>query len=309
MTTGTALARRTLLANLALLATATFWGTHIPATWFVLAHYTSLEIILGRYCLAAPLLALLLTIETRTTGAIAEPKSPIRLWLLGGVGILGFALSYTVGLSMAGQIQGSLVSAAAPAVGVLVAWVLKGSRPNGAMQLALLLALVGAFIGIAGGQDLSHVALPGAGEALMIFGNVMWSWYSLAAQDWLKGWSQIRIAAWSIAMAGITSFALGGLLVVVDLARVPPLPDLTDFLVLIYLVVAPTVLGILGWNFGVRVLGLPISSLYLNLVPVTAVLTAIALGDKPNFWQLIGGLVIVAGIAQAQVRRLKPTRV
>ena len=106
MTTGTALARRTLLANLALLATATFWGTHIPATWFVLAHYTSLEIILGRYCLAAPLLALLLTIETRATGAIAEPKSPIRLWLLGGVGILGFALSYTVGLSMAGQIQG-----------------------------------------------------------------------------------------------------------------------------------------------------------------------------------------------------------
>jgi drug/metabolite transporter (DMT)-like permease len=35
------------------------------------------------------------------------------------------------------------------------------------------------------------------------------------------------------------------------------------------------------------------------------VLTAVLLGDTPNMWQLVGGLVIVAGIAQAQIRRLK----
>ncbi|MSP50344.1 MAG: DMT family transporter [Alphaproteobacteria bacterium] len=299
-----ALARRTLLANLALLATATFWGTHIPAAWFVLARYTAFEVIVGRYCLAVPLLVLLLAIETRATGARPEPTPIGRLWMLGGVGILGFAIFYTVGLSIAGQIQGSLISAASPAVGVLVAWALKGVRPDGPMQLALVVALVGAVIGIAGGHDLAHMSIPGLGEAMMIFGNVMWSWYSLAAQDWLKGWSQIRVAAWSIAMAALTAFVLGGTLVALGLARVPPLPDLADSLVLAYLVVAPTILGLLGWNYGVRVLGLSVSSLYLNLVPVTAVLTAILLGDAPNLWQLAGGLLIIAGIAQAQVRRL-----
>lgn len=299
------LARRVLLANLALLVTATFWGTHIPASWYVLQRFTSIEVILGRYCLAAPLLILLLVIETRATGAKPEPKPIRHLWLLGGVGILGFALCYTIGLSLAGQIQGSLISAASPAVGVMVAWALKGVRPDGAMQLALLLALAGAIVGIAGGHELGHLTVPGLGEVLMIFGNVMWSWYSLAAQDWLKGWSQIRVAAWSIAMAGATSFALGSTLVALDLIRVPPIPGLTDFLVLIYLVIAPTVLGLLGWNYGVRTLGLSVSSLYLNLVPVTAVLTAILLGDTPNPWQLAGGLLIVVGIAQAQIRRLK----
>ena len=303
--TEAALARPTLLANLALLATATFWGTHIPASWFVLARYTPFEVIVSRYCLAAPLLILLLAIETRATDARPEPKPFRHLWLLGGVGILGFALSYTVGLSIAGQIQGSLISAAAPVVGVLVAWALKGVRPDGPMQLALVLALIGALIGIVGGHDLAHVTPPGLGEALMVLGNVMWSWYSLAAQDWLKGWSQIRVAAWSLAMAGLTSFVLGGALMLLGYARVPPLPDVTDALVLVYLVVAPTVLGLLGWNYGVRVLGLSVSSLYLNLIPVTAVLTAMLLGDTPNLWQLAGGLLIVAGIAQAQIRRLK----
>jgi drug/metabolite transporter (DMT)-like permease len=298
--------RRVLLANIALATTATFWGTHIPATWYVLERFTSIEIILGRYCLAIPLLVLLLAIETRATGARPEPKPLRHLWILGGVGILGFALSYTVGLSLAGQIQGSLVSATSPAVGVLVAWALKGARPDGPMQLALVLALVGALIGIAGGHDLGHVTVPGLGEALMIFASVMWSWYSLAAQDWLKGWSHLRIAAWSITMAGVTSLALGASLVALGLIRVPPLPGLIDFLVLVYLVVGPTVLGLLGWNYGVRVLGLSVSSLYLNLVPVTAVLTAIALGDTPNLWQLAGGLLIIAGIAQAQIRRLRP---
>jgi drug/metabolite transporter (DMT)-like permease len=298
-------ARRTLFANLALMATATFWGTHIPASWFVLARFTPFEVIVGRYVLAVPLLVLLLMIETRATDAKPEPKPLRHLWLLGGVGILGFAISYTVGLSIAGQVQGSVIAAASPAVGVLVAWALKGVRPDGPMQLALVLALIGAFIGIAGGHDLSHVDVPGLGEALMVFGNVMWSWYSLAAQDWLKGWSQIRVATWSIAMAALTAFVLVGSLILLGYARVPPLPDLTDFLVLVYLVVAPTILGLLGWNYGVRHLGLSVSSLYLNLIPVTAVLTAVALGDVPNLWQLAGGLLIVAGIAQAQIRRLK----
>lgn len=304
--TAAATPRQLLLANLALMVTATFWGTHIPATSFILERFTSLEIIFSRYCLALPVLALLLAIETRATRAKPEPKPLGRLWMLGGIGILGFALSYTYGLALAGQIQGSLVSAASPAVGVLVAWALKGARPDGAMQIGILFALVGALIGIVGGQDLSRVQIPGLGEALMIFANVMWSWYSLAAQDWLRGWSHLRIAAWSIGMAGVTSFALAGGLLALGIVRVPPLPDLVDFLVLVYIVAGPTLFGLLGWNYGVRVLGLSVSSLYLNLVPVTAVLTAIALGDTPNLWQLAGGLLIIAGIAQAQIRRLRP---
>lgn len=300
-------ARQLLLANLALAVTATFWGTHIPASWFVLQRFTPFEVIVGRYVLAVPLLVMLLAIETRTTEAKPAPKPLWQLWMLGGVGILGFATSYTIGISLAGQLQGSLISAASPVVGVLVAWALRGARPDGAMQLALVMALAGAVIGIAGSQDLSRVALPGLGEALMLFGNVMWSWYSLAALDWLRGWSQIRVATWSIGMAAATASVLVGGAIAFGYTRVPPLPDLIDFLILIHLVVPVTILGLLGWNYGVRHLGLSVSSLYLNLVPVTAVLTAILLGDTPNLWQLVGGLVIIAGIGQAQIRRLKKT--
>jgi drug/metabolite transporter (DMT)-like permease len=250
-------------------------------------------------------LAVLLTIETRATGATPEPKPVSKLWMLGGIGILGFALTYTYGLALAGQIQGSLISASFPAGAVLVAWALKGARPDRPMQLALVLALVGALIAIAGGHDLSRVHVPGIGEALMILSNLLWSWYSLKAQDWLRGWSHLRIAAWSIGMAGVTSFALAAVLLLLGVARIPPVPDAVDALVMIYIVAGPTLFGLLGWNYGVRTLGLPVSGLYMNLVPVTAVLTAIALGDTLNLWQLGGGLLIIAGIVQAQIRRLR----
>ena len=105
-------------------------------------------------------------------------------------------------------------------------------------------------------------------------------------------------------MAAATAFVLVGTAIVLGYARVPPLPDLLDFLILLHLVIPVTILGLLGWNYGVRHLGLSVSSLYLNLVPVTAVLTAVLLGDTPNMWQLVGGLVIIAGIGQAQIRRL-----
>ena len=69
-----------------------------------------------------------------------------------------------------------------------------------------------------------------------------------------------------------------------------------------------TVGAVFLWNFGVSRLGVVVASLFLNLVPVSAVLIAAAMGTAPTLTQLVGGLLVLAGVLQAQLRRLRLAR-
>jgi drug/metabolite transporter (DMT)-like permease len=61
--------------------------------------------------------------------------------------------------------------------------------------------------------------------------------------------------------------------------------------------------GILLWNHGVRQFGIVVPSLYMNLVPVVAVLLSAAIGHPPTWWHLAGGALVIVGIALTYLRR------
>jgi drug/metabolite transporter (DMT)-like permease len=65
----------------------------------------------------------------------------------------------------------------------------------------------------------------------------------------------------------------------------------------------PVLIGNIMWLNGVRKLGPVIAALFMNLVPMSAVLITAALGIEPTRQQLIGGAVVLAGILLAQLRR------
>lgn len=62
------------------------------------------------------------------------------------------------------------------------------------------------------------------------------------------------------------------------------------------------------WNPGVKRLGVAVASMHLNLIPLVAALTAVSPGFEPRVEQLVGGLLVVAGVLQAQYRRLAKAR-
>jgi drug/metabolite transporter (DMT)-like permease len=55
-------------------------------------------------------------------------------------------------------------------------------------------------------------------------------------------------------------------------------------------------------------IGVVVASLYLNLIPLATLLTAVLLGIEPRPLQLVGGAVVLAGVVQAQLRLLKKHR-
>jgi drug/metabolite transporter (DMT)-like permease len=75
---------------------------------------------------------------------------------------------------------------------------------------------------------------------------------------------------------------------------------------MLWIGVLSTALAIPIWNAGVSVLGVGVASLFANLTPVLAVAMSVALGAEPTLGQLIGGLVVIAGVIWVQVARLRP---
>ena len=70
----------------------------------------------------------------------------------------------------------------------------------------------------------------------------------------------------------------------------------------LWLALVPVMLGNILWHHGVRRLGPVIAALFMNLMPISAVLITAALGVIPSTQQIIGGIAVLAGIMLAQLR-------
>jgi drug/metabolite transporter (DMT)-like permease len=139
---------------------------------------------------------------------------------------------------------------------------------------------------------------------LIVLGSVCWAWYSLACQRWLAGWSQLRITAITFVPAALTLFLVSGLALVLGLGQLPAGgPVARDAVLIVWLAVSAACVGVLLWNLGVSRLGLATASLYLNAVPVFAVLIALGLGVVPTLTQMFGGLLVLAGVLWGQASR------
>jgi drug/metabolite transporter (DMT)-like permease len=57
-----------------------------------------------------------------------------------------------------------------------------------------------------------------------------------------------------------------------------------------------TVLAYLFWSMGIARLGAPRTAIFLNLVPVFAMLLGVLIEDVPTASQLIGGLLVLGGV-------------
>jgi drug/metabolite transporter (DMT)-like permease len=148
----------------------------------------------------------------------------------------------------------------------------------------------------------------GLGEVMVVLANVVWSWFSIAAQHWLRGCSQLRIAAVTTAAGAFALLVACGLGAAVGLyeARI----DLSagTLLLLLYAGAFPIGIGNVLWHHGVSRIGIGIASMYNNLVPVSAVLVSLIGGVAPTTGQLGGGALIVAGVLYAQLMALRAQR-
>lgn len=300
-----------------LLGVAFLWGSHIPALDLLLGTFDPWTLALFRYMVLIPVAFGWLTLSTPRPFQPTQPgpprKLPLgRILLLAGPGLLGFAIFYAMGVYFAGPIPAAIIATCSPVIATLITWAIERIPPRREMWLALAFAVIGGLIAVfsreAPGAGQEH-RVPILGEILLVCGMICWSSYSVMAQRWLRGYSQLQITGFTMTTAGIGMMALYPILFLAGIAQMPAgLPPLPILGLLVYVALLPTLFGTFLWHSGIGIVGVPVAALYMNLIPVFAVLIAMLIGAYPTTGQVVGGLLVLAGVAQAQIRMARKAR-
>jgi len=293
-----------LAANLGMLLVALSWGTMIPSMTHLLVGWDPFFLAAARYCMPIPPMLLLLRVVEGRSPWFAG-MAPWRWWLLGTVGIGLFAPLFTVGIQHSNPVTAVILSASSPVVTAFVGWIAYRLPMPRKMIPGILLTIIGCAYAT---YDPTLSGTPfdiRGGELFIIAAQACWAWYSITAQRWLLGCSQIRITTMTTVTASAT--LIGAYLVasLFGAAQLPPAVPTSafDYGLFIWLALVPVMIGNILWHYGVNKLGAVIAALFMNLMPITAILITATMGIAPTMQQMIGGALVLAGIMLAQLRR------
>jgi drug/metabolite transporter (DMT)-like permease len=282
---------------LVMLATL-FWGANFVLAGFVLADFSPQWSAAIRFGLAALIL----------WGFALWQKAPLlaliktygwRYLALGLIGISGFNLLFFFAMQTARADTAALIMATNPLLTTFLAWLLLREHPGWQRLSALPIALLGVVVVISDGNltQLVQVQIV-TGDWLMLIANICWAFYNVLNRQLLPKEIHPTVNTALIVSAGAL------ILLVIALLAPSPLP--THFspstgLAMLGLVLGGTVLAYLFWNVGIARLGAGRTALFMNLVPVFAMLTAIGFGTYPTRMQLLGGLIVFCGLLVSMI--------
>jgi drug/metabolite transporter (DMT)-like permease len=249
-----------------------------------------------RYALGVALFVALL-------GAV-EGRGSLRFdgrWLLAGavglVGITGFNLFIWIGLGYTRPEHASVILALQSPLTALAVWVLRGQRPATFTLGCVAVAIAGVVLVITKG-DLANALAGGSllGDALILLGAISWVTYTLAASRF-PGWSPLRFTVLTCIPGAVGLVIANVIAIGVGAAAMPTVATVSAVgWQVLYFAVCTVVLGVLGFNAGVRSLGPLNAMLMLNFIPVGVFAIEAALGRSFTLIELAGAAVVIAAL-------------
>lgn len=290
-------------ANLGLACAMLMWGGAFPVieemltTWDVILNTT---VRMG--CGALILLGVF--IATERGHLLRGPVPWGKVILLGTLGFGINSITFTAGVADAGGANAAMVAALSPIIGAIAARLINKEPLRRTTVIAAAIAVTGCLVVVL--ARMQEVGEFRGGALLVLAAMSLWTWYSVQAQRWLAGWSQVRIAAFT-ATAG--AIVLGTICVVgVALGLVGTRHDfsLPAIAMLAYLAITSNGAALVLWSNGVKVLGVSVASLFSNTIPVIAVIISFLIFDRaPLPLELVGGGIVIAGVLYGQIARMR----
>jgi drug/metabolite transporter (DMT)-like permease len=298
----TSAVRKAIVANVGLLIMVTIWGAMFPALERILQTWDVLSATAGRHTLAVIALLVVLSIRERTM-PVHRGLPWVRLLLLGFFGMSVTSLLTTLSVHYSSGASAAITSATNPITSAITARLLHRVPLLPGIVIGSALSTAGGLISIFGG-DSAGVELRG-GELLLIVANVLWTWYSMMAQRWLAGYSQLHISGLTALTGLIGLYAVIGAVGATGMADFHIDLSLEPVLLLLFSGAVSVAVGNSLWHFGVSRVGVTIAAMYNNLIPIVAVTISFWAGTKPTAAQLVGAAVIIAGVLYAQMMTLR----
>jgi len=274
--------------------TAVFWGGTFVAGRLLAPLLDPNTAAFLRFVLASALLLGWLWWQQRRLPAVTG-RQLLGLVLLGASGVFAYNLLFFSGLQTVEAGRASLIIAANPVLIALASAWLFGERLGAQRLFGIGLSVTGAML-VIGRGDLRALLAGGIGHGeLLLLGCVLsWVIYTLIGRRLLRGMQPLvavtyaslagalMLGAWQLAHGGVSGAALS---------------DPRVWANIVYLAVFGTVLAFVWYYRGVHAIGAARAAQFINLVPVSGVLSGAWLLHEPVTWSLLaGGSLVLLGL-------------
>ena len=289
---------RSLWTPLAALCCALAWSGSWITGKLVVGAAPPLEVSTVRFVIAAVVLgAIAIVTRTQLSGG--------SLWPVVIAGVFGYCAYNAfvfVGLTMAPASDGALIVPTTIPVLTALAASFIGERITTTKVAGFALASFGAALVIAAGQSADEISGRRlAGDLLMLLGAGCWAAYTVLGTIALRTRSPIAIVTIAAPVGALCLLPLG--FIEKGYVDVPAWSG-GVWLNVLYLALVGSVASFILFYWMVRRVGAGVAAMTSYLVPILTLLMAVALlGDRPEPLQLVGGVVILAGVRLATLRR------
>jgi drug/metabolite transporter (DMT)-like permease len=275
---------------LKLLLTAIFWGGTFVAGRLVTQNVGPYSIAFLRFTIASILLLLL---TWRIEGKLPKLKKSqiMPVVLLGITGIFIYNIMFFKGLKIIEAGRASLIIATCPIFITICSAIFFKEKLNPIKGFGIIISVCGAIIVISKG-NINRVFEGGLGLGeFYIFCCVLsWVAYSLIGKAVMKNLSPLASVSYS---ATIGAIALSIPAFFEGLVRNIASQSVLDWLCISYLGIFGTVIGFVWYYQGVERIGPTKAGLFINFVPISAILCAFFILREPITPSLAAGAVFV----------------
>ncbi len=221
-----------------------------------------------------------------------------RLLAISLVGMLGYNLGSIYGFELVPAGLGGLIIGSQPLLIVLMAALLTREPISRATYAGLIVAFAGTAV-----LFWSDLAIEAGGPllrgAIYIFlSGACWALYVVLAKPLIQKHGAYRTTALSVIIATVPMLGFASPSTLENIVTM----SIRQWAEMFYLIVPATFLATISFNYGSGRLSSAAAGAFLYLVPVIAVIAgAIILEEKITWTALAGGVLILAGVAIAEL--------
>ena len=278
---------------LKLLLTAIFWGGTFVAGRSLAQNVGPFSAAFFRFVVASIFLVFI-TWKVEGKIPVLRKRQILPILLLGMTGVFCYNLFFFKGLKLIEASRAAIIIANNPVFIALFSTVFFKEKLNALKVTGIIISVTGAVIAITRGDvlEILHGNL-GLGEFYIFLCVLSWVIFSLLGKAVMVNLSPLSSVTYSIIIGTILLFVPALMEGLVDCIYY----SISDWWNIFYLGFFGTVLGFVWFYEGINQIGPTRAGLFINFVPISAVLLAfLILGEPLTFSLLIGTLLVSTGV-------------
>lgn len=279
--------RSKVIAWIAGIAAVVSWGLSFLSIKVTLTVFPPMTQALVRHIIAAG--ALFVMMKFIEPNARLDRKDIPKLFVGGILGITLYFFLENNGVQRISVSSASLIIATIPIMTIVADAIVFREKLTGRKLMSVIMSFMGVFV-IVGNPNTGNNEF--IGYLLMLGAAASWVIYTVVTKTLFDKYSDLSIVYYQTLTGIITLFPFT-LVERFDIASVTPVITIN----MLFLSVICSALATYFYMISMSTLGIGISSLMMNLVPIVAIIAgAVVFGERISAMQIIGGILVIAAV-------------